>query len=99
MEIEWAVEKRDIDSVRKLLRSNGGKTFVRERYRRNVSSKPIQFSRERFWCVMIGCLLTTQQRSGPDSAVGRLMRTKPFPLALTNCEKKGVRTLLAQKLS
>jgi hypothetical protein len=35
--------------------------------------------------ALIGCLLTTQQRSGPGSAVKRLLDTDPFPLIYDEC--------------
>jgi hypothetical protein len=41
--------------------------------------------REDFWKQMVACLLTTQQRSGPTSAVTRFIRTAPFPLAYRTC--------------
>jgi hypothetical protein len=47
-----------------------------------------EFSRAHFWYVLIGCLLTTQQRSTKGSQVNRFLDTKPFPLALEACEKQ-----------
>jgi Segregation and condensation complex subunit ScpB len=41
--------------------------------------------REDFWQQMVACPLTTQQRSGPTSAVTRFIRTLPFPLAYKTC--------------
>jgi len=38
-----------------------------------------------FWERMVGCLLTTQQRSGPDSSVARFMLKQPFPLGYSEC--------------
>jgi hypothetical protein len=38
-----------------------------------------------FWEAHVGCLLTTQQRSGPTSAVSRFFSTKPFPLSHEIC--------------
>jgi hypothetical protein len=34
---------------------------------------------------MVFCLLTTQQRSGPESAIARFIRTQPFPLNYERC--------------
>jgi len=41
-----------------------------------------------FWEAMISCLLTTQQRSGPDSAVTRFICTNPFPLNFLLCSSQ-----------
>lgn len=35
---------------------------------------------------MISCLITTQQRSGPNSAVTRFISSKPFPLNYSKCK-------------
>ena len=34
---------------------------------------------------MVTCLLTSQQRSGPDSIVSKFVSQKPFPLGLDHC--------------
>ena len=39
------------------------------------------------WEAMIACLVTTQQRSGPNSAVTKFICTKPFPLNYPICKK------------
>lgn len=82
MEPKWVVQYDDVRAVGSLLQSTKRRRFVKFRLRRNISGNPHRFSRERFWRVMIGCLLTTQQRAGPDSPVSRFMRIKPFPLRL-----------------
>lgn len=99
MDIKWSVGPQDIRAVRHLIRATSVSTFVRERVRRNVSSKHARFSRDTFWRVMVGCLLTTQQRSGPDSAISRFMRAKPASLNLSACSKHGVQPLVRRELS
>lgn len=37
------------------------------------------------WWVQLGCLLTTQQRSGAGSAVNLFLDQEPFPLSLDRC--------------
>jgi hypothetical protein len=39
--------------------------------------------------ALVGCLLTTQQRAGPGSAVKRILDTDPFPLNYNECSSKG----------
>jgi hypothetical protein len=36
----------------------------------------------------VGCLLTTQQRAGPSSAVSRFSGTHPFPLNFRECRRQ-----------
>lgn len=99
MEIHWAVRPQDVRAVQELVRSTSKSTFVVERMRRNVSATVHRFSHDTFWRVMIGCLMTTQQRSGPDSAVARFLRARPFSLSLSACGNSRVEATVRRKLS
>lgn len=99
MDITWAVRPEDVRAVQELVRSTSESTFVVERKRENVSGRGHPFSRDVFWGVMIGCLMTTQQHSGPDSAVARFLRVSPFPLSLSACGSSGVQDAVQKKLS
>ena len=59
--------------------------IVLARVRRNLAGTRARVSKERFWQALVRCLLTTQQRSGPGSAVMRFNRTRPFALAYSAC--------------
>jgi hypothetical protein len=87
MNVRWTIGNRDINAVRHLMTSANGNKFVGDRVRRNIEGRPAKFTRSEFWRVMLGCLITTQQRSGPDSHVAHFMRTKPFPLRFEGCTK------------
>jgi hypothetical protein len=50
-----------------------------------VEGRRATIDHDRFWKALADCLLTTQQRSGPDSAVARFIRTAPYPLTLSAC--------------
>jgi len=41
--------------------------------------------KSQIWEVMISCLLSTQQRSGPDSPLNKFINAKPFPLKYPDC--------------
>ncbi len=51
-------------------------------------AQPPEFSREQFWQALLGCLLTTQQRSTKDTPVNRFVNSVPYPLPLDICEKQ-----------
>jgi hypothetical protein len=59
---------------------------VIERAERNLSNKKLVPRRSVFWKTMVGCLLTTQQKSGPQSAISRFLRAKPFSLEYAKCD-------------
>ena len=92
MKIDWLIEQRDTDKIRALFEKQRENLFVKKRIEKNVNENNIPgFRRERFWEVMLMCLLTTQQRSGPNSAVSRFCNANQFSLGLEDCSLNGNR--------
>jgi hypothetical protein len=86
MKLLWQIEDSDIQKVKSFYEAQKSNDFVLNRIERNVKKVLPQFSNELFWEAMISCLVTTQQRSGPDSSVTRFICTKPFPLNYSKCK-------------
>jgi len=80
MKLIWQIEDSDISKVKSFFEANKNSAFVSNRIERNIKKAIPQFSKDIFWEAMISCLLTTQQRSGPNSAITKFTCTKPFPL-------------------
>lgn len=76
----------DADKIRLFVETRRSDPNVQGRITRNVDPRTEKFSRELFWSRLIGCLLTTQQKSGPKSAVARFMENDPFLLTLKTCD-------------
>lgn len=91
MKLEVITEKKDIDQIHALLKNQKNDTLCIDRDKRNVKVSSIKVSNEEFWYVMIGCLLTSQQNSGPTSTVSRFLDEDPFLLSLNSCENKRVK--------
>jgi hypothetical protein len=87
MQVLWQVEDKDVFRVKDFYHRNKDNDLVVRRRELNVEGRPPEFSRSSFWLHMVGCLLTTQQRSGPDSPVSRFNSTHPFPLNYTKCKQ------------
>jgi hypothetical protein len=85
MKLLWQVEDTDIQKVRSFYEPRKNNIFIQNRIERNVKHNIPPFSKELFWEAMISCLITTQQRSGPESAVTRFICTNPFPLGYSKC--------------
>ena len=85
MQIAWSISETDLQAMRDIIGRARSSRFTTSRLRDNVSGPPPRFSREEFWRVMLGCLLTTQQRSGPESSVSRFLRRRPFQPAMEDC--------------
>ncbi len=98
MKIEWLIEQPDCDALNAFVTQHMSKTFVVERIRLNVEGPEPSFSRSRFWRALVMCLLTTRQRSGPDSAVTRFLNRDPFPLSLAVCEENSSAGYMTQVL-
>jgi len=85
MKLHWEIEGSDIKKLKSFYDAHNNNTFVLNRIERNVKKLLPVFSTGIFWEAMISCLITTQQRSGPNSAVTRFICTKPFPLNYSIC--------------
>lgn len=81
MELIWKLQAEEIERLQAFVAQQSTNAFVRYRIKRNVESPATAVSIERFWEIMVGCLLTSQQRSGPGSPIIRLISTQPFPLS------------------
>ena len=79
------VRADDVKLVREVVDAARETLFLKEREHDNVDGPPPTFSKDSFWFVLVGCLLTTQQRSTRGSPVDRFLATEPFPLALSDC--------------
>lgn len=98
MQIAWSISEADLQAVRDIIERTSASRFITSRLRDNLSGAPPLFSREEFWRVMLGCLLTTQQRSGPDSSVSRFLRRRPFQPALEDCSPETTESLVRDAL-
>ena len=94
MTLSWKVKPTDVERVRNVVaRGVKSNTFVQNRIRRNVTGPAPPFRRGDFWEVVVGCLLTTRQRSGPGSQVGKFLSLNPSPLSLDACQSSDVESL------
>lgn len=87
MEFLWKITARDVRKIREVVASQRCAPFVRRRFSRNIGGNHATPSKGRFWKAHLMGLLTTQQRSGPTSAVTRFLGAKPFPLTYGHCAK------------
>lgn len=85
MKLIYQVEAEDVQRVKEFYNSQKDNSFVKNRISRNVYKNISPYSKDLFWFSMISCLITTQQRSGPYSAVTNFILIKPFPLNYAAC--------------
>jgi hypothetical protein len=100
MKIIWKIENSDIKKVKAVYKTQKSNSLVLSRMERNVNKPSRTFSKGIFWRKTLSCLLTTQQRSGPESAVMRFASTKPFPLSYRRCaESHHLRSLVREVIT
>lgn len=79
MNISWNISDADIQNIKKVVRDNEN-PFLNMRRLHNVYKQNIVINRDIVIKAIIMCLLTSQQRSGPNSVVGHFLRLDPFPI-------------------
>lgn len=88
MDFLWKISEGDIMIIKNFYKEHMNRTFVKYRIEKNIKEPCQHFSKNVFWKVMVACLLTTQQRSGPDSHVTKFLCIEPFPLTYSICSNK-----------
>lgn len=97
--LTWEIDSSLIDSVNDFYSKHKDNTFVKIRERRNIKKQDLDLTKEFLWEKIIVCLLTSQQKSGPNSRVSIFCMTKPFPLDLSFCtENLNVLEIEAEKV-
>lgn len=85
VELLWRFTSAEVERVRRFVTLYEDDPFVVARKVRNLGHNKPKVTQEAFWQTLVTCLLTTQQKSGPDSAVARFTGKKPYPLRLKRC--------------
>ncbi len=98
MKLTWTIEKSDLRVVADLIAATSNHRGVQDRRSRNVSGAAPSLDRGEIWRVMIGCLLTTQQKSGPNAPISRILNATPFPLSLRKCKRDDLRGFVESAL-
>lgn len=73
MNASWIISSDTLAKAEELLETNRHKELVIRRREKNLTRKEVDISKQAIWEVMVGCQVTTQQRSGPETKVGIFM--------------------------
>lgn len=80
MRIFWDINDSDIQKIKNALKNNDN-PFLKKRIKLNVEKKDIVINKDIVIKNLLMCLLTSQQRSGPNSPVGKFLNQIPFPIS------------------
>ncbi len=87
MKVWFEFDLREIDAVKTIVVAKlaSNRRFVQYRLQHNVHGSVPEIDDDALWMAHMMCLLTTQQRSGPNSPINVFLAREPFPLSLTTC--------------
>lgn len=83
--LEWQFTADEIDAVGGIVAKRRSEPFVASRRQQNVTPTTIAVSESRFWNAHLASLLTSRQRSGPDSQVFQFLKEEQETLSLECC--------------
>ena len=99
MKIDWDITQSDIEKILAFSKLFESEEFVKQRIRDNVESPAPEISREIMWEGIFDCLLSSQQKSGPESHIAHFLHIKPFPLSVNAClNEKSPQNFIRQRL-
>ncbi|MBQ0769208.1 MAG: hypothetical protein KBT58_07945 [Bizionia sp.] len=87
MRLKWEINNDSLDKWREFVNANIANDFVKDRKSRNITRRKVDLSSERIWHVLVGCQVTTQQRSGPNSNVSKFLNSNSPALTYKTCLK------------
>ena len=79
MEIYWNISDKDVKAIQQFIKNNYN-YFVENRIKKNIEKKNVVINKNEIIKVLIMCLLTSQQRSGPNTPIARFFNLSDFPL-------------------
>lgn len=85
MEFRWIISQGNVKPYRDFVECHKSHRIVKERIDRNLKHVDVVISKGRFWSALVGCLLTTQQRSGIGSRVDVFLKTDDPILKFNYC--------------
>lgn len=88
VQVEWEFSEGEIDRIRDVIREREHDPFVTKRRKHNVREAKIDITEDQFWDVHLMALLTSQQRSGPDSHVSQFLKNELHRLELGQCREE-----------
>ena len=83
VDIDWYVDPQDIRALRDFVNAHRHNPFVKRRRRRNLQGDRKPSTPANVWHALVTCLVTSQQRSGPNSRAYAFIKKRPFPVGLS----------------
>jgi hypothetical protein len=85
--LQYEFSEDEIEAVRQVVAEGESTSFFELRRERNVTGDPLPVTRERIWQAHLIGIMTTQQASGPESAVTKFLSEQSADLSLDACRE------------
>jgi hypothetical protein len=82
-QVEWHFSDEEVGSILDIVSKQEDNPFVQKRRDQNVAVADIDITQTEFWNAHLAALLTSQQRSGPDSHVSKFLKNEIDTLSLS----------------
>lgn len=86
MKAEWIINQDVLNNISKVIQNNIHKTIVQERIKKNIEKQDIDLSYANIWKTLVGCEITTQQKSGLGSHVDVFLKSNNQVLDYEKCK-------------
>ncbi|MFA5239368.1 MAG: hypothetical protein WC476_06630 [Phycisphaerae bacterium] len=97
MEFKWVITANHKKRYQDFIECYKQHPIVKDRISRNIKHEDLDLSKAYFWRTLIGCLLTTQQRSGKGTRISLFLDSNDDLLDVNNCLRAKNLAKLAQK--
>ncbi len=88
MKAEWIIDQDVLNNISKVIQNNIHKAIVQKRINTNIKKQGIDLSQSNIWKKIVGCEITTQQKSGFGSPVDLFLKSSNNPvLDYDKCKK------------
>jgi len=84
-QVNWEFSEAETSNVRGIVDEQGNNPFVKKRRAQNVVEAEISITADQFWNAHLAALLTSQQRSGPESHVSQFLKEEIYSVGLDQC--------------
>jgi hypothetical protein len=84
-QVNWEFSETEISNVRRIIDEQENNPFVQKRRDQNVVEAEVSITADHFWNAHLAALLTSQQRSGPESHVSQFLKEEIQSVSLDQC--------------
>jgi len=84
-QVNWKFSEAEISNIQGIIDEQETNPFVQKRREQNAVEAGIKMTADQFWNAHLAALLTSQQRSGPESHVSQFLKEEIHTVSLDQC--------------